>query len=109
METVFFAVPPLEPILTPLETSAQVQPGPGPSVSPASSSLQLTATIEAWEVECSCGWHEPAPVALQGELSLPSVNEPALIGSCWDCWSSHPYLEQQQLEELPGFDAHDLN
>ncbi len=98
----------MEPILTPLETSAQVQPGPGPSVSPASSSLQLAATIEAWEAECSCGWHEPAPVEYQGELALTSENGPALIGSCWDSWSTHPYLEQQQVEELPGFAAQDF-
>ena len=70
-------------------------------------SLQLAATIEAWEAECACGWLEPEPVALQGELSLPSVNESALIGSAWDSWSTHPYLEQQQVEELPGFAAND--
>ncbi|WP_322781545.1 hypothetical protein [Synechococcus sp. CBW1107] len=101
----FFAVPPMEPILSPQDSSARSQAHPCPSACRASFGLQLAATIEAWEAECACGWLEPAPVDRQGELSLPSVNEPALIGSCWDSWSSHPYLEQQQVEELPGFDA----
>lgn len=97
----------MEPILTSQDSSAQREACPAPTSSSASSSLQLVATIEAWEAECSCGWFEPAPIACQSELSLPSVNDPALIGSCWDSWSTHPYLEQKQVEELPGFDARD--
>ncbi len=99
----------MEPILASHDSSAQREACPAPTASSASSSLQLAATIEAWEAESACGWREPAPADRQGELSLPSVNDPALIGSCWDSWTTHPYLEQQQVEELPGFDARELN
>ncbi len=37
------------------------------------------------------------------------MNGSALIGSAWDSWSSHPYLDKAQVEELSGFDARDLN
>ena len=88
--TVFFAVPPMEPI-----TTAHQHPA----------DLQLAATIEAWEAECAAGWSEPAPVDLQGELSLPAAADQGLLGSAWDSWSSNPYLEQPQVEEQPGFAA----
>ena len=104
----FYAVPAMEPILTSQDSSAQREACPAPTSSSASSSLQLVATIGAWEAECSCGWFEPEPIACQGELALPPVYESAVIGSAWDSWSTHPYLEHQQVEELPGFDvAHD--
>jgi hypothetical protein len=67
--------------------------------------LQLAATIEAWEVASRQGWVEPEPVDFQAECSVPLDDQPALIGSAWDSWSSNPYLEHQQVEELPGFAA----
>jgi hypothetical protein len=88
VEAVFFAVPPMEPL-----TTAHQHPA----------DLQLAATIAAWEAECAAGWIEPAPVDLQGELSLPAAADQGLLGSAWDSWSSNPYLEQPQVEEQPGF------
>ncbi|MDM7952504.1 MAG: hypothetical protein QUV07_04695 [Cyanobium sp. CZS 25K] len=90
VEAVFFAVPPMEPL-----TTAHQHPA----------DLQLAATIAAWEAECAAGWIEPAPVDLQGELSLPAAADQGLLGSAWDSWSSNPYLEQPQVEEQPGFAA----
>ena len=79
----------MEPILT-------------PQLSPAA--LQLAATIEAWELAATQGWVEPEPADLQAACS---DNQPALIGSAWDSWSSNPYLDHPQVEELPGFAAHE--
>jgi len=78
-------------------TSAQLPPA----------ALQLAATIEAWEAECAAGWSEPEPADLQAARSAPHDNQPALIGSAWDSWSSHPYLDHPQVEELPRFAAHE--
>ena len=94
MGTGFFTVPPLEPILSPQTSTAD---------------LQLAASIEAWEVASWQGWQEPEPADLQAELKLPLDDQPALLGSSWDSWSSNAYLEQQQIEELPGFAAHELS
>ncbi|PZU98612.1 hypothetical protein [Cyanobium sp. ULC084] len=64
-------------------------------------SLQLQATIAAWEAEASAGrWQEPAPVCLQSTLGLVS-DEPSLIGSGWDSWScGDHWLYDQQIDEL---------
>jgi hypothetical protein len=86
--TLFFAVPPMEPLATAHQHPAD---------------LQLAATIEAWEAQYAAGWIEPEPFDLQGELALPAAGDPSLLGSAWDSWSSNPYLEQPQVEEQPGF------
>ena len=82
----FYAVPAMEPT----------------SLQPATTDAQLAATIEAWQVACARGWQEPEPECLQAELSLPAADQ-GLLGSAWDSWSSNPYLDRQQVEELPGF------
>ena len=69
--------------------------------------LQLAATIKAWEVASTQGWVEPEPADLRAELPVPLDNQPALIGSAWDSWSSNPYLDHPQVEEQPGFAAHE--
>jgi hypothetical protein len=60
---------------------------------------QRLAVLAAWEAEVAAGWQEPEPE--QPELvELPL--DPALVGSGWDSWSSNPWLDEQQVEELPG-------
>lgn len=88
VEAVFDAVPAMEPI-----PSSQQHPA----------DFQLAATIEAWQVACEQGWREPEPECLQVELSLPTTADQGLVGSGWDSWSSNPFLEHQQVEELSGF------
>ncbi len=63
-------------------------------------SLQLQATIAAWEAEVAAGrWQEPAPVCLQSTMELV-IDEPSLIGSSWDSWScGDHWLYDQQVEE----------
>ena len=82
-----------------------MEPSPAAQLSPAA--LQLAATIEAWDLAAIQGWVEPEPADLQAELSVSLDDHPALIGSAWDSWSSNAYLEQPQVEELPGFAAHE--
>ena len=77
------------------------------SPQPSTADLQLAATIEAWEVASSQGWEEPQSADLEAELKVCIDDQPALIGSAWDSWSSHPYLEHPQVEEQPGFANHE--
>jgi hypothetical protein len=60
---------------------------------------QRLAIFAAWEAELAAGWQEPEPE--QHEL-LELPLDPALVGSGWDSWSSNPWLDEQQVEELPG-------
>jgi len=83
-----------------------VEPSPAAQLS-SPAALQLAATIEAWEVAASQGWVEPEPVDLPVASSVPLDDQPALIGSAWDSWSSNPYLDHPQVEELPGFAHHE--
>jgi len=60
---------------------------------------QRLALLAASEAELASGWHEPEPEHSE-LLELPL--DPALVGSGWDSWGSNPWLDEQQVEELPG-------
>ncbi len=62
---------------------------------------QRLAILAAWEAELASGWQEPEPESVQPELFELPV-DPALVGSGWDSWGSNPWLDEQQVEELPG-------